>query len=113
MEFLPALPTQQPKHLYPCLAAITISAPSASGRRASGSALATSDSADDSNPLTRIISGSRRKTSFGDAAGAPPPEVRRRSFTSGKGDVEGTWYWRVQVGVTAVSSLREVVASRG
>ena len=54
----------------------------------------------------RVISGSRRKTSFGDAA-TTQVEGRRRSVVGAGGagaGIEGTWYWRVQAGVVDVSS---------
>jgi hypothetical protein len=65
-------------------------------------------SGDEEGGLRRVISGSRRNTSFGQVAdrGDGP----RKSFDGaatgggvGVGVEKGTWYWRVQAGVSDVS----------
>ncbi|WWC71615.1 uncharacterized protein I206_105573 [Kwoniella pini CBS 10737] len=120
MEFLaqPQLNLERPKNLYPCLAHIHIipsSDPKATRRLSTGSY-----GSDDGNALTRVISGgTRRKSSFGTSDNTSnPPSVggRRLSFGGNKDntpggalggfareddkDLQGKWYWRVQVGVT-------------
>ncbi|WWC63243.1 uncharacterized protein I303_105843 [Kwoniella dejecticola CBS 10117] len=122
MEFLaqPHLKLEQPKNLYPCLAHIHIiptSDPKATRRLSTGSF-----GSDEGNALTRVISGgNRRKSSFGtsdNTANPPSTGGRRLSFGGNKDkdnapggavggiareddkDLQGKWYWRVQVGVT-------------
>ncbi|WVQ81942.1 hypothetical protein IAT38_004069 [Cryptococcus sp. DSM 104549] len=105
MEFLPQShnhPT--PKNLYPCLATITISQSSndtKSQRRLSAGSFGSDANKEDGNPLQRVISGGRRKSSFGDAAGSGGG--RRLSFGGNKEEEskaqEGRWFWRVQAGV--------------
>jgi hypothetical protein len=104
MEFHAHTTHQPPKNLYPCLATITIhpnpSTFNQSRRLSTGSA-----GGDDANPLQRVISGNRRKTSFGDASHTGIGE-RRKSIVSANANTEdgsGKWYWRVQVGVSDVS----------
>lgn len=61
--------------------------------------------------LKRVLSGGRRKTSFGQVADRGDlRDGARKSMDSGSGigagggQVEkGTWYWRVQAGVNDVS----------
>ena len=111
MEFKPALSTNPPppKNLYPCLATLTLGNEKP-GRRLSMN----SNASDDEGGLKRVISGNRRNTSFGQVA----DRGDRKSFDAGPrpsaGGVmdKGTWYWRVQAGVTDVSwSIRETVES--
>lgn len=63
---------------------------------------------DDGGALKRVISGGRRKTSFGVVADRGDlADVRRKSFsgaTSGGDEAGGKWYWRVQAGATDVRS---------
>jgi hypothetical protein len=63
-------------------------------------------SGDEEGGLRRIISGSRRRTSFGQVADRG--DGSRKSFDgatpTGGGLEKGTWYWRVQAGVDDVSS---------
>lgn len=109
MEFLPNNTVPPPKNLYPCLATITIT-PSTTDRTRRQSTTS-STGGDDDNVLKRIASGGRRKS---DAS------ARRKSLVAGSGSVvgdsaiggqgagvgfkdKGTWYWRVQAGVTDVS----------
>jgi len=73
-----------------------------------------SNASDDEAGLKRVISGNRRNTSFGQVA----DRGDRKSFDAGArpsaGGVmdKGTWYWRVQAGVTDVSwSFRKTVES--
>lgn len=109
MEFHTQSTLTPPKHLFPCLATITLGAPTS--RRLSGSAISNDDGADAGLGLRRVISGNRRRTSFGQAAvrGDTEHAQPRKSFDSGKaaggGEVheKGTWYWRVQAGVSDVS----------
>jgi hypothetical protein len=62
------------------------------------------NSSDDEGGLKRVISGNRRKTSFGQVADRGDI---RRSMDGAGGPVEkGTWYWRVQAGVNDVSPLK-------
>ncbi|OCF37873.1 hypothetical protein I316_00097 [Kwoniella heveanensis BCC8398] len=127
MEFLPqsSAPPGTPKNLYPCLAHISISsAPSEprATRRLSTGSFGSADG--EGNALTRVISGNRRKSSFGPIAvtgsnantspsattGADErPSAagggRRLSFGGSRDkddekNLEGKWYWRVQAGVT-------------
>ncbi|WVF72740.1 hypothetical protein IAT40_007558 [Kwoniella sp. CBS 6097] len=128
MEFLPhsSAPPGTPKSLYPCLAHISISsAPSEprATRRLSTGSFGSNDG--EGNALTRVISGGRRKSSFGPIAvtgsnanastgatsGGGADErpsvsgVRRLSFGGNRDkddekNLEGKWYWRVQAGVT-------------
>jgi hypothetical protein len=62
-------------------------------------------SGDDEGGLRRVISGSRRNTSFGQVADRGDNHAPRKSFdgaaTGGVMD-KGTWYWRVQAGVNDV-----------
>lgn len=70
------------------------------------------NSSDDEGGLKRVISGNRRKTSFGQVADRGDI---RRSVDGGSGGAgagagavggaveKGTWYWRVQAGVNDVS----------
>lgn len=120
MEFKPSLNTNPPKNLYPCLATITLGPSSdKSSRRLSGSAVS-----DEEGGLKRVISGGRRKTSFGQvadrgdirrsidasagaggggAAGGGGGGGGRKSFEGAAQAERGTWYWRVQAGVNDVS----------
>ncbi|WVQ99944.1 hypothetical protein IAU59_007087 [Kwoniella sp. CBS 9459] len=129
MEFLPhsSAPPGTPKSLFPCLAHISIaSAPSEprTTRRLSTGSFGSADGGEkEGNPLARVISGNRRKSSFGPIAvtgsnattgtsGAGADErpgigggARRLSFGGNKDKddekgLEGKWYWRVQAGVT-------------
>ncbi|KAK4689492.1 hypothetical protein P7C73_g613, partial [Tremellales sp. Uapishka_1] len=95
MEFLTTSPVQPPKNLFPCLATVTLSPinESARTRRLSTSSIGNNDN-DDGNALRRVLSGGRRKSSFGQTTGAHP------QAGSEDGDINGKWYWRVQVGVT-------------
>jgi len=56
----------------------------------------------DDEGLRRVISGGRRRTSFGVVAdrGDRADDARRKSFSSANGDESGKWYWRVQAGAT-------------
>lgn len=63
----------------------------------------------DDNALRRVISGGRRKTSFGVVAdrGDRADDARRKSFSGGGGGEEnGKWYWRVQAGANEVNFSR-------
>lgn len=141
MEFKPNFNSTPPKNLYPCLATITLGPSSdKSIRRMSGSAVS------DDDGLKRVISGNRRKTSFGQVAdrgdirdqmrksldgggaGAGAGAGGRKSFEgAGAGGAQaaspvqaapagppqterGTWYWRVQAGVTDVSPPSSAVS---
>ena len=117
MEFKSNLDTTTPppKNLYPCLATITLGPHTdKSSRRMSGSAVS-----DDEGGLKRVMSGGRRKTSFGQVADRGDlRDAARKSMDSGTGagsgmgggQVErGTWYWRVQAGVNDVSTPCRVV----
>lgn len=57
--------------------------------------------------MKRVMSGGRRKTSFGVVADRGDlADTRRRSFSggvSGGDENGGKWYWRVQAGATDVS----------
>lgn len=111
MEFLSKYDGVPPKNLFPCLATITIGDPRPARRMSGGSFSGKSDDgADDGgNALKRVISGGgRRKSSFGAAASAgQTAEERRASLAPGNDhNAKGTWYWRVQAGVTDVSCLR-------
>lgn len=77
MEFLATLPNVSTKSVYPCLASITIAPPgevggqsgrnrrlSASSAEGTGSALG-DDQGEGDNIIKRVISGNRRKSSFG------------------------------------------------
>lgn len=101
MEFHKSSTTSSPKNLYPCLATITITppAPEPRNRRLSTG----SYGSDDDNALRRVISGGRRKSSFGPVAGGG--DEHRKSFAGNAGHEEGSgkWYWRVQAGVNEVS----------
>lgn len=110
MEFLPKYDGMPPKSLFPCLATITIGEIRSGRRMSSGSMSGRSDdgAGGEENALKRVISGggARRKSSFGAAAAGGTAEERRASLapgTSGTDNVKGTWYWRVQAGVTDVS----------
>lgn len=139
MEFLATPPHVAPKALYPCLASITISPASAgtgnivgsndrSRRLSTGSSGAVASGDEEEGTLKRIISGGRRKSSFGAVANAGSGDAaeRRKSIApshahhahgivggnatgqsaSGPEGVEkGTWYWRVQAGVSGVSTV--------
>lgn len=101
MEFLakPQLPPL--KNLYPCLATITVTPagrPENKSRRLSSS----SGGGDEENPLKRVMSGGRRKSSFGAIAvsGGGSGDGAKKS---GEYQPTGTWYWRVQAGVSDVS----------
>jgi hypothetical protein len=109
MEFVATNSVSPPKNLYPCLATITVHPHGDKSRRLSTSSRTSGGDRDDGeeNVLKRIASGGRRRS---DAA------ERRKSLTgaglSGEGGVtggamgvpdRGTWYWRVQAGVTDVS----------
>jgi len=85
MEFLTHSALPPPRHVYPCLASISLGAPARAAE-------------EEGNALTRVISASRRRTSG---------EERRKSVGSagapagaGTGATEGTWYWRVQAGAS-------------
>lgn len=112
MEFLSNNTIPPPKNLYPCLATISIHPAGEKSRRLSASSFGSAGGGEEENTLTRIISGGRRKSSFG-AAAAGEAEGRRKSLVPpGGGAVggsaiadggvpeRGTWYWRVQAGVT-------------
>jgi hypothetical protein len=64
-------------------------------------------SGDEEGGLRRIISGSRRRTSFGQVAdrGDGPRKSFDGATPTGGGLEKGTWYWRVQAGVDDVSCL--------
>ncbi|KAK8854857.1 hypothetical protein IAR55_003596 [Kwoniella newhampshirensis] len=122
MEFIPSSATAQdkPKNIYPCLATITINSPSSeprNTRRLSTGSFGSDGGGAEGNALQRVISGGRRKSSFGPIAvdsnapgGGAMGSGRRRSFGIGTGGggvgedegkgIEGKWYWRVQAGVT-------------
>jgi hypothetical protein len=102
MEFLghPDLPAL--KNLYPCLATITVTPP---GHDNKSRRLSAGSGGEDENALKRVISGGRRKSSFG--AGTGLGDERRKS---GEYQPTGTWYWRVQAGVTDVSSSHTKVS---
>jgi hypothetical protein len=99
MEFRTSHTSTPPKNLYPCLATLTIGGDKSSRR--------TSTSGDDEGGLRRVISGNRRKTSFGQVADRGDTYGPRKSLdggATGAGGLEkGTWYWRVQAGVDDVS----------
>lgn len=69
-------------------------------------------SGDDEGGLKRVISGSRRNTSFGQVAdrGDGPRKSFDGTATTGGGVDKGTWYWRVQAGVDDVCPSRNVYA---
>ncbi|ORX38592.1 hypothetical protein BD324DRAFT_621513 [Kockovaella imperatae] len=105
MEFKAGSTTPPPKNLYPCLATINITpTPVDRSRRFSGA----SQEPDDGNALRRVISGNRRKTSFGEAVVSTSADERRKSIEAsklsggsaagGKDEVTGRWFWRVQAG---------------
>jgi len=100
MEFNTKPTHAPPKNLFPCLATITISGsqPAERTRRPSAGGAAP----EEGNVLQRVISGGRRKSSFGDTSGNAGFLERRRSITNAGPVEEGTgkWYWRVQVGVS-------------
>lgn len=118
MEFKSNLDTTTPppKNLYPCLATITLGPHDKLSRRQSGTAVS-----DDEGGLKRVISGSRRKTSFGQVADRGDlRDASRKSIDQGAGGMgagqveKGTWYWRVQAGVNDVSPpslLRDVTCA--
>jgi len=62
-------------------------------------------SGDEEGGLRRIISSSRRNTSFGQVAdrGDGPRKSFDGAAPVGGGLEKGTWYWRVQAGVDDVS----------
>jgi hypothetical protein len=105
MEFLTTTPHQPPKNLYPCLATITVSPTQSTSDRSRRLSSGSAGGGDGENPLQRVISGNRRKSSFGDIAVTGGGGERRRSFVgAGVGEEgSGKWYWRVQAGVTDVS----------
>ncbi|KAI9637375.1 uncharacterized protein MKK02DRAFT_7075, partial [Dioszegia hungarica] len=106
MEFLPQSTVPPPKNLYPCLATITVT-PQAGGDRSRRMSQSSAGDQEDGNILKRIASGGRRKS---DAS------QRRKSLVAGQSGQEGsaihstpatggakekgTWYWRVQAGVS-------------
>ncbi|WVN90211.1 uncharacterized protein L203_105447 [Cryptococcus depauperatus CBS 7841] len=100
MEFIPNNNTQHittPKNLYPCQATICLgNLPEGKPRRSSfGSER---DESTAGSTLARVISGGRRKSSFGDGT---MNNGRRLSFGGAKESDKGEsrWYWRVQAGV--------------
>jgi hypothetical protein len=102
MEFRPNLTSPPPKNLYPCLATITLG----TGGGDKNARRMSMNSSDDEGGLKRVISGNRRNTTFGQVADRG--DIRRSSEAGaggiGGGQVEkGTWYWRVQAGVSDVS----------
>lgn len=120
MEFQTNRTTLTPKNLYPCTATITV-VPHGTDNRARRLSAASFGSnsggggggdADADNGLKRVISGGRRKTSFGVVAdrGDLADGARRRSFSGDGGSLNrdennGKWYWRVQAGTVDVSLL--------
>ena len=103
MEFAPNHAGQTPRNTYPCLATIGFG-PAPTTRRlsfgggGSGGAGGTGAGEEDTG-LRRVISGGRRKSSFG----AGEDGMGRRSIEQPPAQ-NGPWYWRVQAGVTDVSS---------
>lgn len=123
MEFLSQNTTSAPKNLYPCLAIVTITPSSTdrTRRQSTGSGVAT----EDDNVLKRIASGGRRKSDASQrrksltadqiSAGITAEQLAGLGGGVGSGGHghaaiagseikdKGTWYWRVQAGVTDVS----------
>jgi hypothetical protein len=88
MEFLSTTPNVATKSVYPCLASITIAPPGDAGhasrsRRLSASSAegsAVDDQGEGDNIIRRVISGNRRKSSFGTNTASGP-----QSGTGGPG----------------------------
>ena len=114
MEFQTQPPSVSLKNLYPCLATITVvpHGTDMRSRRLSGGS-----AGGDDEGLRRVISGGRRRTSFGVVAdrGDRADDARRKSFSSANGDESGKWYWRVQAGATDVgeSFLQSICPAHG
>ncbi len=102
MEFVvhPNLPPL--KNLYPCLATINIFPP---GSDKPSRRLSSSGGGDDDHALRRVISGGRRRSSFGVG------QVGDNRRMSTETEPSGTWYWRVQAGVSEVSDTQFLLSN--
>jgi hypothetical protein len=119
MEFQTNRTNLTPKDLYPCTATITVvpHGTDTRSRRLSAASFGSNSGGDDETGLKRVISGGRRKTSFGIVAdrGDLADGQRRRSFSgdgsnANRDENNGRWYWRVQVGTVDVSRARSIPA---